>query len=682
MKLRYLLAGTLLACVVSCGGGSGAGSEPTAAPRPLGPLRELSLLAGSVNVGSCHRGALDGTGAAAAFGTPGPMAIDSSGVLDVLEIDGLIVRRVTPEGVVTTVSQGLGGPPVEEGGGIRFFSALPVIAIGPDGSRYRAAIRDIRFPPGYNPQPSGWVIFRIPPGNQAAVLFADPLRQAQPLTSGTQITAMALDSQGRLLVADTQACSVRRVEKDGRVTPVFAALVPPPAESCYGINALAIDSNDELAYALSDGSIRRRNAAGIERIVSGLVTGTGVSLTFDAAGRLIVSDRSGKRLLAVLADGSFITLAASAGGAERPELLSAPSGVVADRAGTIFVADAGNCTVNRIDPSGRMTTLAGLAPQNGYRDGLRDQARIGSGFRIAADASGTVFVADPQNRVIRRITAAGLVSTWAGTPDPSAYDGDFRVPQESDIFSVPSALAISSDGGLTVADLPLSRRVNSNGVVTRTSSGPVGPAQIGLPNEFLLASAPNGELYSAQGMYSGSGRGPGPSTFSVWRWPATGLPIKVFDQSSAAVLRQGDLLYHVPKGLAVASNGDIYFTLGHAVFRSNASGTVLKVAGSLEGNVFNGDHRDGSSDIARFNFPSGLALDRASEGVLYVADTVNHVIRKITATGEVSTVVGRPKQAATELGAAPGGLNAPREVWVVPGGLLISTAAALLVAKD
>ena len=136
------------------------------------------------------------------------------------------------------------------------------------------------------------------------------------------------------------------------------------------------------------------------------------------------------------------------------------------------------------------------------------------------------------------------------------------------------------------------------------------------------------------------------------------------------------MLTDVPRGLAVAADSRVYFTIGHAVYRRDASGTTVRLAGGAEAG-----HLDGVGTAARFNLPSGIAADPASPDVLYVADSGNHVIRKIDAQGNVSTVMGRPGQAGNVLGAAPAGLDSPRDVRVVPGGLLISTGAAVLMAR-
>ena len=667
---RLLIASWVGWGAVACGGGGNGGNSTTAPIRPLQDLRELSLHAGSLQVGGC--GWQDGNGTAASSGAPGPLAIDGSGRIHVMD-SYRDVRVVDALGSVTTTYGGPGRAPEDGAEGIRFFPVLPAIAIGGDGSRYFAVLNDLRLPPNYTYAPKGWSIYRAS-GDGPAEWFADPTRQAQPIEVGNTISGMALDSQGRLLVADTEACAVRRVELDRRVTTLFstpAASAGPPG--CLSIHGLAIGANDELAYVLGDGTLRRRTAAGIERTVAGVTVGPNVHLAFDTGGRLLLSEREAQRVRALDTDGTLSVLASNPVGPERPLALAAPTGVVASPTGQVFVADAINCTISRIQADGRLQVLAGLAKQNGFRDGPGPQARFGPNFRFTTDAQGDAFVADPANRVVRRIDGSGRVSTLAGTPDPSSFDGVYRERSASDLLWAPSTLAPLADGRLLVLDSPDVKVLSLSGEV---SSWPPGAAS-GLGGLALLDMGPGDALHATDGEYRTCYRcGALPSTFGLWNWSAEGSRTKLLDQDSEPSWRLGTVLTDVPRGLAVAADSRVYFTIGHAVYRRDASGTTVRLAGGAEAG-----HLDGVGTAARFNLPSGIAADPASPDVLYVADSGNHVIRKIDAQGNVSTVMGRPGQAGNVLGAAPAGLDSPRDVRVVPGGLLISTGAAVLMAR-
>lgn len=657
--------------LAGCSGGGSGSDAPGNPVAPLQPLRSLELLAGSLEAGGC--GDVDGSGTAARLNPMGPLAVDSQGHVALLE-EALWLRTISPQGVVGRELPHTGGAPQDIGDAIQFYLALPALAIGPDDARYTAAARDLRRPPNYASEPSGWVIFRRG-ADGAESLHADPARQAVPLQVGNTIGAMAFDRRGRLLVADTQACAVRRVEADRSVTTAYTAFAVAGQAACQAVHALAVDADDGWAYALSDGTVRRRSAQGVERTVAGLTVGTRVSLAFDGRGRLFVSDRDARRVWVEDVDGSVTVRLALAAGPERPQAVNQPTGLATDRAGQVLLADRGNCTVSRLEADGRVTVLAGMAPQNGFRDGPGAQARFGPGFRIAADRQGNVFVSDPGNRVLRRIDAAGNTATIAGTPDPGLFDGTLRPRGAADQIWEPGAVAALADGRVLLADAPDLLVAGPGGRVDR-EAGVVLP--VGLSSRWtLLAAGQVGEWVRTEGELQGCIRCEARSLFTFWRRLGGAAPEKLLDQDSSPLLREGAARAALPSGLAVGADGSVWFTLAHAVYRRDAAGTITRVAGGAEAGL-----RDGAGAEARFNLPGGLALDAGAPGVVYVADTANHRVRRIGPDGAVSTVLGTPDQAVNRPGAAPAALRWPREVQVVPGGLVIATEAAVLRARE
>src|SRR5882724_3729806 len=142
-----------------------------------------------------------------------------------------------------------------------------------------------------------------------------------------------------------------------------------------------------------------------------------------------------------------------------------PSATAVDGAGNLYVADTYNYTVRKITPAGVVTTLAGLAGEDGFTDGTGSYARFSYMFGIAVDGAGNVYVTDGSYHTVRKITPAGVVTTLAGTPGVhGSADGSGSAAR----FNSPAGIALDSARNLYVADTynQTIRRITSAGVVT------------------------------------------------------------------------------------------------------------------------------------------------------------------------------------------------------------------------
>src|SRR5205085_2340119 len=126
-----------------------------------------------------------------------------------------------------------------------------------------------------------------------------------------------------------------------------------------------------------------------------------------------------------------------------------PSGVATDSSGNVYVADSGHQTVRKVNPAGVVTTLAGLAGNQGSDDGTGSAARFYDPFGVATDSSGNVYVADTRNHTIRKITPAGVVTTLAG---PAGSRGSADGTGSAARFYHPGGVATGSSGNIYVAD--------------------------------------------------------------------------------------------------------------------------------------------------------------------------------------------------------------------------------------
>jgi DNA-binding beta-propeller fold protein YncE len=172
--------------------------------------------------------------------------------------------------------------------------------------------------------------------------------------------------------------------------------------------------------------------------------------------------------------------------------------IAADR--TIFVADSGNHLVRAIAPNRTVTTLAGRAETWGSEDGTGGNARFNGPVGVAISADGDIFVSDSNNHAIRKITRAGIVTTWAGVPGvDGSTDGDRLVAT----FSKPAELAFDKHGNLFIADSfnHLIRKISRDGKVS-TVTGVAGAdgsvdgsnGRARLFNPYGLAICPDGSL--------------------------------------------------------------------------------------------------------------------------------------------------------------------------------------------
>ena len=125
-----------------------------------------------------------------------------------------------------------------------------------------------------------------------------------------------------------------------------------------------------------------------------------------------------------------------------------PEGVAVDGDGNVYVADTSNHTIRKITPAGVVTTLAGTAESSGSADGTGADARFYYPEGVAVDGDGNFYVTDSKD-AIRKITPAGVVTTWAGTAQEGGFVDGIG---PSARFNSPSGVAVDGVGNVYVAD--------------------------------------------------------------------------------------------------------------------------------------------------------------------------------------------------------------------------------------
>ncbi|MEK7675975.1 MAG: hypothetical protein AAB676_09110 [Verrucomicrobiota bacterium] len=359
---------------------------------------------------------------------------------------------------------------------------------------------------------------------------------------------------------------------------------------------------------------------------------------------------------------TFLTLAGPAesgpgaiDGAGRAARFNSPKGVAVDGTGNVYVADTSNGTIRKIDPTGMVTTLAGLAGQSGSANGTGSAARFREPADIAVDGAGNLYVADAYNHLIRKISPTAEVTTLAGNASVtdewgSPAGGYVNGMGSAARFNGPTGIAVDSAGNVYVADAWNSaiRRISPAGVVTtlaglagqRGSANGTGssarfrePADIAVDgdgnlyvadtyNHLIRKISPTAEVTTLAG---------NASVTNQW-----GSPEGAFADGMGAAAR-----FNSPSGITVDRAGNVYVAdAGNQTIRQiSPAGAVTTLAGQAGA----GGDTDGTGHNARFgNFrggPQGVAVDTA--GNVYVADTSNCAIRRISPAGEVTTLAGQ-----------------------------------------
>lgn len=295
----------------------------------------------------------------------------------------------------------------------------------------------------------------------------------------------------------------------------------------------------------------------------------------DTSGQIYVADTFNHTIRKISPGGAVSTWAGAAGspgssdGAGANARFNSPAGLAVDNAGNVYVADMMNHTIRKITADGVVSTLAGSAGTSGSADGAGSNARFQEPVGVAVDASGNLYVADSGNSTIRKITAGGIVSTFAGSPGETGHSDGSATDAR---FDGPYGVAVDVVGNVYVADTfnHTIRRITAGGSVS---------------------------TFAGQATQSGSGDGFG-----------------------------GSAAFSGPAAVAVASDGSLYVTEtgNHLVRMISSSGQVSTVAGSAG----NDGSADGSGTVARFNAPAGIAVGPSSS--IFVSDTVNNTVRKLT----------------------------------------------------
>jgi len=608
-----------LRCLVAGGVGFVGDADVTSVAVTCSAFAPVAGVLHAGNMGGA--GNADGTRGEARFNSP--VGVAGGYVADQLNHR---LRSVSDGGVVVTVS---GSTPTTADGPLAnvYFSSPQGLAEGPDGAVYVAESgrnRIRRIANGAVTTLAGDLPSGSADGAGAAARFAGP-------------SGVAVDADGVVYVADTLNHTIRRITPAGEVSTLAGAA----------------------------GQTGRTDGAGA---TARFFFPSAVAFS-PAANLLFVADTGNKLLRSVTPAGEVVTVAGStAGHLDAPNPLAARfqslDGLAVDAAGAVFVADGQNEVIRKVTPALGVETYAGVPHSAGHEDGARQLARfhlpVGLGFR-----GGDLWVTDNNNHTVRKIAASGEVSTVAGLASEGAsVDGAVETAR----FIWPTGLAL----GATAGELLVADRYGARIRAVHPDPLTGGAASVG--------------TFSGSGL-SGSNDGAAPiarfrepwGVAARGRWVAdagnrllrrlddVGTALTAAGTAGAAGVVDGvgpDARFLGPYDAWEAPSGEVYLADAYAIRRYEpGAGAVVTIAGGATGGLV-----DGAGAAARFRGAEGLDAD--VHGNLYVADTQNHAIRRVTPAGEVTTVAGNGVAGYADGPLASARFRLPTDVAVAADGTL------------
>ena len=590
---------------------------------------------------------------------PSAVALDSAGNVFVLDPGNYRIRKISPDGTITTAVQ-LGHYGYD-------------LKVGRDGSFYLTSEALVfKVTPG-GPSPFGQETVIAGNGTGGSGDGIPAVNATLSINTG----GIALDSAGNVYFVD--ADRVRKVTPDGMIQTVAGTTDPggyngdnrtaqtAQLNSPWG---LAVDSANSLYIAdhlnfrvrkVSNGNITTIAGTGVSGIpVDGPATtsplGAPYGLTVDGAGNVYITDiglfwaikiGAAGNLTHVAGNGSQSSSFGYSDGPATASYLYHPEGIAVDGSGTLFVAEAWGDRVRKV-AAGNLQTLAGRLHYGGD-GGPAGAALLNEPQDAAIDPKGNVYIADYANYRIRKVVSDGTIGTIAGNGIPDVPDDGVAAAAAP----LPDIWAIATDvsGNVYLATTHKVLEVTPAGVVTTIAgTGGFGDTGDTFPAnkatfKFITGVAADGagNVYIADSE-ANRVRKVSAADGSISAFAGTGKP-GFFGDSALAVNAQLNLCYQEPAPLAVDAQGNVYIgdCDNYAVRKVDASGTINTVAGY---GAFGSPVDGAQAKSTPLSPPTGITVD--GSGNLYIVSELYNAIYRVDATGMIQRISGGGKAAPAD----------------------------------
>ena len=612
----------------------------------------LTVIAGTGTFGFSGDG---GPATSARLASPLGLAVDTTGNLFIADYDNNRIRKLTPNGVITTVA----------GNGTSVFGgdngAATLAGMGPTGVAVDATgnlfIADNDNHRVRKVTPNG--VITTSTGNGTAAFTGDG-----GLASAAQVAnprGVAVDAAGNLFIADYDNNRIRKIATDGRISTVagngvfaFRGDGGPATLAGLSPTSVAVDGAGNIFIADNDNHrVRKVDLAGTITSIAGTgapgfsgdgSSGTSAQLAFpvgiatDSAGNAFIADGENQRIRRVNAAGIIATVAGSGigqtlgdGGPATLARLILPTAVAVDTAGNVFIADTLNHRVRKVTPAGIITTIAGNGTGGFSGDGgPATAAQLFTPNGLAIDVAGNLFIAEYNNGRVRKVSPNGIITTVAGDGS-DFFNGDGVLATAAGIG--PMGVAVDSTGNLFIADWNNERvrKVGSDGRITTVAGtgepgfsgddGPATSAQISSP--ICVAVDGAGNLYVCDG-----------DNARVRKVTPNGVITTLAGNGASAFSGDGGPAISaslIPAGIAVDATGNVFIAdFGNHRIRRVSGSTITTVAGGGP----EGALGDGPATSTYLNGPGGIALDNS--GNIFVAESESNRVRKVTLSQQMS----------------------------------------------